>query len=111
MSEFINHLDVIFREFGPVTSKKMFGGYGLYHQGIMFALVADDQLYLKADNAVEKYFTEKSLPAFEYQKGTKIIKMSYFLAPDEIMDDSELAAIWASRSFDAAKRNYKPKKK
>jgi len=107
MSEFVKYLDVVFREFGTITSKKMFGGYGVYHQGIMFALVADDQLYLKTDNVNEKYFIEKSLAQFEYQKGDKVVKMSYFLAPDDIMDDAEQAMIWGTRSFDAAKRAHR----
>ncbi|NOZ52752.1 MAG: TfoX/Sxy family protein [Gammaproteobacteria bacterium] len=111
MSEFVNYLEVVFRDLGTITSRQMFGGYGLYHQGLMFALVADDQLYLKTDKTIEKYFNEKSLPAFEYKKGNKTVTMSYFLAPDEIMDNAELAATWGSRSFEAAKRNYKPKTK
>lgn len=41
MNEFITHLTDVFEHFGPIHAKRMFGGYGVYHQGLMFALVAD----------------------------------------------------------------------
>lgn len=49
MSEFTQYLQEVFELFGPISARKMFGGYGIYHQGLMFGLVADDTLYLKAD--------------------------------------------------------------
>ena len=44
-------------------------------------------------------------PAFEYDKGGKVVKMSYHLAPDEIMEDREQAAIWERRALEAALRS------
>jgi len=111
MSEFVSYLQEVFRELGSIKARKMFGGYGLYHNDIMFALIADEQLYLKVDKTIEKYFTSLSLPPFQYTKGDKIVKMSYFLAPDDILEDPEQAAIWGQRSYEVAKRHYKPKKK
>ena len=111
MNEFAEHLNEVFAEFGQVKLKRMFGGYGVYHNGIMFALVVDGQLYLKADDTTKNDFIEKSLPAFEYQRENKTIKMSYYRAPDDIMDDYQQAAIWARNAFDVAKRTYRPRKK
>jgi len=105
MSEYIEFLKEVFEQFGPITSRKMFGGYGLYHNGLMFALVADDTLYLKTDAENAGYFEEEGLAPFEFNKNGKLIKMSYHQAPDVIMDDRELAAIWARRSFEAAIRS------
>ncbi len=45
-NEFVEHLNEVFRLFGAIHSKQMFGGYGIYHQGLMFGLVANDTLYL-----------------------------------------------------------------
>ncbi len=89
----------------------MFGGYGIYHNGIMFALVADNTLYLKADESTKNLFESKDLPQFEYERKDKTIKMSYYLAPDEIFDDREEAAIWASHAYEAAVNTQKSKKK
>lgn len=111
MSEFVDFLHEVFRNFGPVQARKMFSGYGLYHEGVMFALVADETLYLKADEANAHYFIDKGLGQFEYSRGDKIIGMSYYLAPEAIFDDADEAARWASQSFEAALRSRKRSKK
>jgi len=49
MSEFVEYLNEVFADFGVIRYRKMFGGYGIYHNDLMFGLVADDQLYLKTD--------------------------------------------------------------
>lgn len=104
MSEFVEHLHEVFEYFGPITSRKMFGAQGIYYQGLMFALVFDDQLYLKTDIDNVHLFEGQGLEAFEYPSNKKLIKMSYYAAPDEIFDDLELAKHWAEIAFDAALR-------
>jgi DNA transformation protein and related proteins len=111
MSEFVEYLHEVFDRIGPIGIRKMFGGYGVYHEGLMFGLVADDTLYLKADATNARYFEEQGLGPFEYRKHGKTIRMSYYQAPDGIMDDRELAAIWARRSVAAALRTRAPGKK
>ncbi len=108
VSEFVEYLKEVFEQFGSVQARRMFGGYGIYHDGIMFGLVADDTLYLKADDITAEHFVSRSLDQFEYDKGNKVVKMSYYLAPDEIFDDPEEATIWARRALEAASR-AKPK--
>lgn len=104
MSDYIEFLQEVFDQFGPITARKMFGGYGVYHQGLMFALVADDTLYLKADAETIPLFEQEGLAPFEYDKNGKVMKMSYYLAPDEIMDDPDRATLWGQRAFQAALR-------
>lgn len=111
MTEFVDFLKEVFEQFGPVQARKMFGGYGLYHDGVMFGLVADETLYLKADETIAHYFESKGLGQFEYSRGDKLVKMSYYLAPVEIFDDPEEAAKWARRSFEVAFRTKKRTKK
>ena len=103
MSEFTDYLIELFEQFGPVQARKMFGGYGIYNDGIMFGLVADDTLYLKADKSNVQEFESRGLVPFEYNKAGKLMKMSYYLAPAEILDDPDAAAIWARRSFMVAR--------
>lgn len=105
MNDYIEYLHEVFELFGPITAQKMFGGYGIYHDGLMFALVDDDTLYLKADAQNRGDFEALGLGQFEFNRNGKIIKMSYYQAPDEIMDDREQAALWARRSFEAALRS------
>jgi len=104
MNEYLEYLNEVFELFGPITARRMFGGYGIYHDGLMFALVADGTLYLKADAENSSYFEEEGLGPFEYDKNGKLVRMAYYQAPDEIMDDREQAAVWARRSFEAALR-------
>jgi len=108
MSEFVDYLHEVFEQFGVIRCRRMFGGYGVYHDGIMFALVAGDTLYLKADPDTAGYFEARSLPRFEYHKGDKVVRMSYYMAPEEILENPEDAAVWARRAFAAALRAKSP---
>lgn len=111
MSEFVDYLPEVFAQFGQIQARKMFGGYGIYHSGAMFGLVADDTLYLKADESTAQYFKSKGLDQFEYDKGGKIVKMSYYLAPEEILDNPDEATIWAKRAYEAALRAKRASRK
>ncbi|MGQ0801062.1 MAG: TfoX/Sxy family protein [Pseudomarimonas sp.] len=111
MSEFVSYLHEVFASFGSIESKRMFGGYGIYHQGLMFGLVADDALYLKADTLSRNDFDSRGLLAFEFIKQGKATQMSYFAAPESIFDDPDEAAIWAERGYQAAVRAIKPNKR
>lgn len=108
MTEFTTHLNDVFEHFGPIRAKRMFGGYGVYHNDLMFALVADDVLYLKADAESAAFFEQVGLTRFEYVKNGKAMRMSYYRAPEEIFDDPDLAKVWAIRAYDAALRSRKP---
>ena len=111
MSDYVEYLKEVFSEFGSIQPRRMFGGYGIFCKGLMFGLVADDSLYLKADESIAPFFTERELEQFSYEKQGKAFKMSYFMAPEEIFDDPEEAKVWADRSYAAAVRSSKPKKK
>ncbi len=111
MSEFVNYLHEVFIDFGAISSRKMFGGHGIYHQQLMFGLVADDELYLKVDKQSIDAFTSAGLEAFEYEKNGKAFKMSYHRAPESIFDNPEQARYWANLAFDAALRAASKKRK
>lgn len=111
MSEFVDYLHEVFIEFGPIRSRKMFGGHGIYHNDLMFGLVADDELYLKTDSESVSLFEEKGLDAFEFVAKGKTTKMSYYSAPEEIYDDFEHAYYWADIAYKAALRADDKKRK
>lgn len=108
MTEFTTYLNDVFKHFGPIHAKRMFGGYGVYHQDLMFALVANDVLYLKADAESAAFFEQVGLTRFEYIKDGKMTRMSYYTAPEEIFDDADVAKVWAVRAYEAALRSRKP---
>lgn len=108
MSEFVENLKQVFASFGAIHSRRMFGGYGLFHDGLMFGLVADDVLYLKADDQSVAMFEQRGLAPFRYEKRSGVVALSYHMAPDEIFDDPDAAREWAVRAFEAALRGRKP---
>ena len=88
-----------------VTSRRMFGGSGLFNDGVMIALIADAELYLKTDDVSRPQFEAQGLPAFTYSKtATQQVKMSYHLAPDEFFEDPEAAGEWTRLAIAAARR-------
>lgn len=99
--------------FGPLTIKRMFGGAGIWRDGVMFALIADDTLYLKTDAANHATFEAEGCAPFSYQKvGGQMAVMSYWRAPERLLDDPEELLVWARRAYDAAvaMRLVKPRK-
>ena len=92
-------------EVGPVSARRMFGGHGLYIDGLMFALIVDDRLYLKADAETQVRFTAKSLPPFTYMRaGRNAVSVGYFEAPSEVFDERAEMRDWARLAHAAALR-------
>lgn len=86
----------------------MFGGAGIYADGVMFALVADDVIYLKVDAQNEPDFEREGLPPFTYlAKNNKRAVMSYRRMPDRLYDDPDELARWAREALSAARRARK----
>ena len=77
---------------GVISTKRMFGGVGIYCGDTFFALIANDVLYLKADETLAAAFISRDLPPFEYQQSGKKITLQYYQAPAEVLDDPEQAA-------------------
>jgi DNA transformation protein len=113
-SEFVAHVVETMRDFGPVTAKAMFGGWGLYHEGLFFALIAEDTLYLKVDDDNRAEFERAGLPAFVYvTKDGDRMAMSYHQAPPEALESPAAMIAWARSGYGAALRakNRKPVRK
>lgn len=96
---------------GPVAARRMFGGYGVYCDGVMFALIADDVLYLKADAASRGAFERAGSEPFVYDARGRRMTMAYWRAPDEVMESRELAAPWARTALAAALRARSAKRR
>ena len=90
---------------GEVSSRRMFGGVGIFHAGLMFALIADNELYLKADQKSVHFFEQADCPPFSYSKANgKVFKMSYYLAPESFFEELDETILWSKRAQDAALR-------
>jgi DNA transformation protein len=104
-SEFVEHVVETMHELGAVTAKQMFGGWGLYHDGVFFAIVIQEALYLKADDDNRGEFESAGLESFVYKtKDGDRIPMSYYQAPPEALESPALMTQWARSGYGAALR-------
>ena len=106
--EYLDYLIDQLKAFGPVTAKRMFGGAGLYHQGVFFGIVADDTLYFKIDDANKADYEAAGSGPFR-PFGT--YAMGYYEVPADVLEDPDELVLWAKKAFEATGRKIKMKAK
>ncbi len=95
----------LFSDFGPVTIRRMFSGFGISADGTNFALALRSGLYFRADDATIPQFEAEGSKPFQYQTRTKTVTVgSYWQLPARLFDDSEEMAAWAKAALAAAQR-------
>src|SRR5215207_6363855 len=95
----------LFADFGPVTIRKMFSGYGISADGTNFALSLRAGLYFRADDQTIPQFEAEGSKPFQYQTRTKTVTVnSYWQLPARLFDDSEDLGVWARAALAAAQR-------
>lgn len=101
--EFLDFACELFSGLGPVRSRRMFGGAGLYASEVMFALVSDDVIYLKGDDALARELEAHGCGPFMFTPKTgEPQPMRYWRLPEEALDDEETARLWGRRALDVA---------
>ncbi len=94
----------LFGALGPISVRAMFGGAGIYCDGVMFALIGqDDAIYLKAEGVLASALAAGGSTPFTYRRDGASRTMNYWRMPDDGMDDPEEACMWATRSLDIAR--------
>lgn len=107
-SEFVSFLLDQLAPFDGVSARRMFGGHGLFRDGLMFALVADDTLYLKVDAGNRPDFEAAGTAPFTYEREGREIALSYYEAPPDVVETADELAAWSQKAFEAALRTRKP---
>jgi len=88
-----------------VSPRRMFGAVGLWRDGRMFAIVIDEELYLKADAATQADFEAAGSEPFVYSRGAREITIGkWWRAPDGALEDAEALRPWLRAAIDAALR-------
>lgn len=98
---FVDHALDLLSALGPVRARAMFGGHGLYARGAMFALLDDDELFLKTDAESRPRFLAAGCRRWTY---AGMAETSWFRPPDEAHEDPEAMAPWAALALEAALR-------
>ncbi len=104
MDEGISYLLEQLQPLGAVSARRMFGGHGIFCDGLMFALIADEQLYFKVDSHNTGNYEQRDLPPFRYQRRHQWVELSYRLAPEELIDEADELILWAADAVAAARR-------
>lgn len=102
-SDYVVTLCEMMASLGDVRVRRMFGGYGLSIDGLTFALVADETLYLKVDEVNRGSFAALGLVPFRPMPD-KPVTLSYYPPPEQALDDRDELLPWARSGFEAALR-------
>lgn len=89
---------------GHVSSRRMMGGATLYLDGTVFAIVAFDQLWFKADAESDAIWDAEGCDRFTYEAKGKTMSMNYRRAPDAVHDDADAMREWAGLAVQAGQR-------
>jgi DNA transformation protein len=107
-----SYRDFVLEQLGqvtPVTARSMFGGVGLYAEGLFFALIAEDRLYFKVDDTTRPEFERFGMESFRpFGEDTA---MGYFEVPADVMEDPMKLAPWMRKALDVATEAKRGKRK
>ena len=102
---FVEHVLDLVGLVGPVTARSMFGGHGVYAEGVMFGLLDDGELFLKTDELTRATFADAGCRPWVYvNKKVRMENTGYFRPPDDAHEDPEAMLPWARLALDAALR-------
>ena len=93
---------------GDITRRAMFGGHGLYWDGVIFAIVFRDRLFLKVDEASKADYLAKGMEPFR-PNGRQTLK-SYYEVPPEVLEDRESLLSWAGEAIRAGQATGGPRR-
>ena len=103
LHDVLGHLD-------GITGRKMFGGYGIYQDGVFFAIIAYDELYFIVGDSNRADYEERGSKPFVFEnKAGKKTTMSYWQLPLEIMEDPLEIQTWIDKACTV--HDEKPTKK
>ena len=102
--DFVDYVLELLGPFGTVGARRMFGGHGVYLDGLMFAIVSGDTLYLKADEMNRIEFEQAGCEIFGYARKSRRATLGFFRAPEDALESPELMLPWARTAYAAALR-------
>lgn len=103
VNEFVVMVTELLSPLGTVTAKRLFGGWGLYCDGVVFALVAQDVLFLKGDDLCRAQYEVQDMAPFR-PHGPDGMCLAYFEVPGDWLEDEDIILPYARIAFDAGLR-------
>lgn len=103
--EYHAYIEDLVEPLGHVTSRRMFGGLGVFYRGLMFALIVNDVLHFKVDDESRPDYEAEGMAPFSYlRKGKKRGLNSYWTVPVDVLDNEDEFLNWSRKAADAALR-------
>jgi DNA transformation protein len=102
-NSFVDYITDLLSTFGTIKVKAMFGGYGIYCNNFIFAIIVDNELYFKTDKLLSKEFESQDSHPFTYKARGKTIALNYYRVPIEIIEDEERFRMFFDKSYTIAK--------
>lgn len=104
-SDYRDYICDLFAGLGPVQVRRMFGGAGVYLEDACFALIIDDVIFMRSDEALGALYAEAGSEQWVYEhKKRGVVTMPYWRLPDAAQDDPDEAVAWARRSLGPAQK-------
>jgi DNA transformation protein len=96
-------LEQLARTTPGIRARSMFGGVGIYAADLFFALLDDDTMYFKVDDATRPQFEDRDMAPFRpYGEGGEV--MQYYEVPAEVLEDPEALGAWVEAAIGVARR-------
>jgi DNA transformation protein len=97
----------VFAELGEITIRKMFGGKGIYHDGLIVGVEVRGEILLKADAVSAPDFEAAGAKRWAYDGKGRPVHMPYWTIPESAIDDPDELAVWTRKAYEAALRARK----
>lgn len=99
MNDFVEYVLDRLSSFGRMRARAMFGGHGIYKDDLIIGIIVDGELYFKVSPETRLDYEAYGSRPFSYEKDGKTVAMSYFLVPEEVMEDDELLREFVMKAY------------
>jgi DNA transformation protein len=89
----------------PVSYRRIFMGYGVYHRGVQFAIIVNDHLYFRADELSRQLYQNNNMPPFQ-PGAVERAESSFYQLPDTVLENPAELIYWMRTAFEAAQHGF-----
>ncbi len=100
-SPFVKHALDALNEVAPITFRRIFNGIGIYHKGVQFAIILQDQLFFRASEDSRCLFEAQRMPSFQ-PRGADLVESFFYQLPDDLLDKPDELKYWMRIAVEAA---------
>ena len=104
-NHFLLHAVESMSHVAPVSYRRIFNGYGIYHHGVQFAIVINDRLYFRADDYSRSLYISKRMTAF-LPSTIETGESNFFQLPDDVLTHPAELIFWMRIAVEAAQGSY-----